>query len=123
MRYIIYAFLLTSQVAFCFNINKLNGGNSVIYTDFSIPGTLVPMELVRSYNSITSINEVNGWNGAFGWGWTSPFETNLTVTPERQVLLRDGFTGNTIIFRTEKENPKLKEELQYIRKKAMLLRQ
>lgn len=83
-------------------INRVNGGLNTIYIDFTIPGTVVPLEVVRTYNSITAINEATGWPGAFGWGWTSPFETTLTTTAERNVILRDGGSGNTIYFKPEK---------------------
>jgi len=91
-------------------INRLNGGANIIYIDFSIPGRVVPLELVRSYNSITALSEASGWSGAFGWGWTSPFETTLTVTPERHVLLRDGGSGNSVVFKPEKEDPRVRDE-------------
>jgi len=97
------------NVAFAVTINRLNGGASVVYVDFSNPGPVVPLELTRTYNSITAVNESSGWNGTFGWGWTSPFETTLIVTPERRVLLRDGATGNTVTFAPEKEDPKARD--------------
>jgi YD repeat-containing protein len=90
-------------------VNRLNGGMNLLYVDFSIPGPVLPVELIRSYNSITATNEFNGWNGAFGWGWTSALETTLTITPERHVLLRDGAAGNTVTFKPEKEDPKARE--------------
>ena len=90
-------------------VNRLNGGGNIIYIDFSLPGKIVPLELVRSYNSITATSESNGWLGAFGWGWTSPFETTLTTTPERNVILRDGGTGNTIFFHPQKADPRAKQ--------------
>ncbi len=99
-------------------VNRLNGGASLVYADFSIPGPVVPLELVRTYNSITGVNEQSGWNGAFGWGWTVPFETSLTITPEHHVLLRDGVTGNTVLFKPEKEDPKIREEFMQRMKRA-----
>ncbi len=101
-------FLLVSR-SFGLAVNRLNGSATLIYIDFSIPGKIVPLELVRSYNTLTALNEVNGWNGAFGWGWTSPFETTLTVTPERHVILRDGQSGNTVLFKPTKEDPKVRQ--------------
>jgi len=103
-------FLSLSQRAEALTVNKLNGGTNVIYIDVNLPGPSVPLEIIRSYNSISAVSEQSGWLGAFGWGWTSPFETTLTVTPERIVILRDGGTGNTVTFRPLKEDPKLKEE-------------
>lgn len=108
-RTVAFVFLM-SRIGFALSVNQLNGGATVIYIDFSIPGSVVPLELIRTYNSITAINESTGWNGAFGWGWTSPFETTLTTTPERHVLLRDGATGNTVVFKPLKEDPKLLEQ-------------
>lgn len=99
-------FSTTSQAL---TVNRVNGGANIIYIDFSVPGSAVPLELVRSYNSITAVTEQTGWSGAFGWGWTSPFETTLTTTADRSVILRDGGTGNTVTFRNEKDDPKAKE--------------
>ncbi len=99
-----------SHFSYALTVNRLNGSASVIYIDFAIPGPVLPLELARTYNSITATSEQRGWQGAFGWGWTSPFETTMTVTPERNVLLRDGGNGNTISFRPEVEDPKVMTE-------------
>ena len=99
-------------------INRVNGGMNAVYVDFSISGSAVPLEVVRTYNSITAINEVTGWSGIFGWGWTSPFETTLITTAERNVILRDGGTGNTIYFKPEKEDPSAREKFFGAIKKA-----
>ncbi len=101
-----------------FTVNRLNGGTTVVYIDFSVPGAVIPLELARTYNSITAASEQRGWLGAFGWGWTAPFETTLTTTPERNVLLRDGANGNTVLFRAEKEDPKMMTQFLEQLKKA-----
>ncbi len=105
----VFLFLLeaTSQAVV---VNRVNGGMNAIYIDFSIQGMIIPLEVVRTYNSITALNEVTGWPGSFGWGWTSPFESALITTAERNVILRDGGTGNTIYFKPEKEDPKAREQ-------------
>lgn len=90
-------------------VNRLNGGVSVIYVDFSLGGNAIPLELVRTYSSLTALNEQSGWQGIFGWGWNSPIETTLITTPDKQVLLRDGNSGNTAIFKSEKEDPKVRD--------------
>jgi YD repeat-containing protein len=90
-------------------VNRVNGGASIMYVDFSIAAAVAPLELIRSYNSITALSEANGWSGAFGWGWTTAFETTLTTTPEHNVLLRDGNTGNTILFKSDKEDPAVRD--------------
>lgn len=91
-------------------VNRVNGGMNAVYVDFSLPLASVPLEVVRTYNSITAINEATAWSGSFGWGWTSPFETTLTVTAERNAILRDGGTGNTLYFKPEKEDPSSREK-------------
>lgn len=95
--------------SFGLTINRVNGSLNISYVDFSVPGYAVPLELVRSYNSITALNETSGWSGSFGWGWTSPIETTLTVTPEKKVILRDGGTGNNIIFSSSHSDEKAVE--------------
>lgn len=101
-------FLLISTGAKALTVNRLNGGMNITYVDFSIPGPSIPIELVRSYNSITATSESNGWAGIFGWGWTSLIETTLTTTPERHVVLRDGGSGNSVTFKPLKEDPALR---------------
>lgn len=113
MRNLLLAVLLSiaflPSTPYALTVNRINGGANIIYIDFSIPGAAVPLELVRAYNSITATSEQTGWSGAFGWGWTSPFESTLITTPEHNVLLRDGGTGNTVIFKNQKEDPKARD--------------
>lgn len=90
-------------------VNHLNGGGSVMYFDFNIPGPSMPLEVVRYYHSMTALSEKRGWKGAFGWGWTAPFESVLVSTPDRQVILRDGNTGNTLVFKSQEDDPKVLE--------------
>ena len=99
-------YLVFSVSASAVTVNRLNGGLNLSNIDFSIKTSTVPLELFRTYSSITAMNEQNGWYGVFGWGWTAPFETTLTTTPERLAILRDGASGNNIIFKPKNENPK-----------------
>ena len=101
-------------------VNRLNGGGTLIYVDFSLPGGVVPLELVRSYNSLTALTEPTGWLGMFGWGWTSPLETFLTVTPDRGVLLRDGGSGNILAFKPQSDAGQARSELLQRLKKPFL---
>ncbi len=117
------ALLLALAAIFCtsgnaLTVNRLNGSASVVYIDFSLQGPVLPLELARTYNSITATSEQKGWLGAFGWGWTAPFETTLTTTPDRNVLLRDGANGNTVLFRPENEDPKVMTQFLERMKKA-----
>lgn len=106
--FVFFALLATQLHAL--TVNRLNGGANIIYVDFSIPTSTVPLELVRTYNSLTALNESNGWPGSFGWGWSSPFETTLNTTPEKNVILRDGITANNVIFRSQKDDPKILDQ-------------
>ena len=110
-----FLFLLTvlsilPRFALSLTVNHLNGSANIVYVDFSLRGSTLPHELIRSYNSITSLSESTGWQGALGWGWTSEFETTLQVTPEREAVLRDGATGNSIFFKRIKDNVDAKQE-------------
>lgn len=109
IRFFFLSILVLASAAQAVVVNRLNGGVSVVYVDFSLGGNAVPLELVRTYSSLTALNEQSGWSGVFGWGWNSPIETTLITTPDKQVLLRDGNSGNTVIFKSEKEDPKAKE--------------
>ncbi|MEZ4751222.1 MAG: DUF6531 domain-containing protein [Bdellovibrionota bacterium] len=122
LKQLVIVGILLTACAFGLNVNRINGGGSIVYVDFNVPGDVVPLDLVRTYNSVTAVNEASGWNGAFGWGWTSDFESVLTVTPDRSVVLRDGQSGNTVIFQAVKDDPKAKEAFFAQIKKAYLQR-
>jgi len=124
LKYIFSVLLaLVTLQSFGVTINRVNGSLNISYVDFSIPGYAVPLELVRSYNSITSHSETTGWSGSFGWGWTSPIETTLTVTPDKKVILRDGGTGNNVIFSSAQPNQKAIEAFSAQVKKAFFEQQ
>ncbi|MBI1859573.1 MAG: RHS repeat protein [Deltaproteobacteria bacterium] len=109
---------IASTSLLALNVNRLNGSMNLLYVDFSIPGPVLPVELARSYNSITAVFETNGWNGAFGWGWTSLMESVITLTGDRKILLRDGFSGNTLTFASAKESPAVKARFMHDLKRA-----
>lgn len=97
-------------------VNTINGGGSEVFVDFDVRGAIIPLQLLRSYYSITAIQEERGWNGVFGWGWSSDFETTLTVTPNRTVILRDGGTGVTTQFQASQQTDK-QEQNYYLKVK------
>lgn len=109
---------VVSTTVSALTVNRLNGSATILYIDFSIPGPVLSLELVRAYNSITAVNENSGWNGAFGWGWTSLAESLMTITGDRKVLLRDGLSGNTLTFAAEKEDPSVRQTFLAAIKKA-----
>jgi YD repeat-containing protein len=102
----LFLLLTLSLPLFAVKINRLNGALGIYYIDISLVESPFVLELVRSYNSLTALNEKSGWEGSFGWGWSSPIETTLTLTPERNIIVRDGSSGNSILFKAENEDPK-----------------
>ena len=118
MKTLILLLLTVSISIRAANVNRLNGSVNFLSIDFSIPGPVLPVELARSYNSITAVNETTGWNGAFGWGWSSLAESVLTLTGDRKVLLRDGLSATTITFASVKESPEIKTQFNSDLKRA-----
>lgn len=93
------------------------------YTDLEVPGIGYDLRVTRTYNS-RSI-----FNGMFGFGWCSDFETRIEVTPENALKLTEcgggveinflpkNFKSNSssatiskIISQLKKKRPDLKED-------------
>lgn len=62
------------------------------YTDLEVPGIGYDLRVTRTYNS-RSI-----FNGMFGFGWCSDFETKIDVTPENALKLTECGGGVEINF-------------------------
>ena len=66
---------------------NLWGGNFLLqYTDISFPGRGLPVEIRRTYNSQFA------YEGYFGKGWTSLFDSHLEIEQDR-VILMDAYGG------------------------------
>lgn len=55
-------------------VDMNNAGYSNTYLDLEVPGTGYPLRVFRAYKSRTI------FNGIFGFGWCSEFETKLSIT-------------------------------------------
>ena len=63
------------------------------WKDLEIPGTGFNFEITRTYNSRSL------FNGMFGFGWCSEFETKFSIMPDGSIKLKECGDGQTIIFR------------------------
>lgn len=65
---------------------------SNLWTDLEVPGNGYDMKVMRAYKSRTL------YNGMFGFGWCSPFETKLEPIAEGSVKISECGDGQEIIF-------------------------
>jgi YD repeat-containing protein len=78
-------------------VNLKNGNFYVSYTDIVVPGGGKNLKITRTYNS-KSVK--HGW---FGFGWGSNFETNLTVSADGSVVIREYGSGSVTRFTPKEE--------------------
>ncbi len=55
-------------------VNCASGDFWHTFTDFDIPGRGIPLDLSRTFNSLAANSE-----GIFGYGWSSSYDSHLTV--------------------------------------------
>lgn len=65
---------------------------SNVWTDLEVPGSGYDMKVIRAYKSRTL------FNGMFGFGWCSMFETKLETTSEGNIKISECGDGFEIIF-------------------------
>lgn len=84
-------FLLTPVTSFA--IVDMKGANySDSWTDLTVPGVGYDLRVNRTYNSRSL------FNGLFGFGWCSDFETKIDVTPESTLRLTECGAGQEITY-------------------------
>lgn len=95
MKYSLALFLILSITS----VNKahalvdMNSASySNLWTDLEVPGNGYDMKVVRAYKSRTL------YNGMFGFGWCSPFETKLEPTSEGNIKISECGDGQEIIY-------------------------
>ncbi len=64
------------------------------WTDLELPGTGYDLKVTRTYNSRSL------FNGMFGFGWCSDFETQFSKTAEGLIKLKECGDGRVTFFRT-----------------------
>ncbi|MES2802548.1 MAG: DUF6531 domain-containing protein [Bdellovibrionota bacterium] len=75
-------------------VDMNNAGYSNTWTDLEVPGTGYDMRVLRAYKSRTI------YNGLFGFGWCSEFETKLETTPEGNLKISECGDGQEIVYST-----------------------
>ena len=87
------ALLLFLSYSSAFAIVDMNSASySNLWTDLEVPGSGYDLKVVRAYKSRTL------YNGMFGFGWCSTFETKLEVTSEGNILISECGDGQEVLF-------------------------
>lgn len=73
-------------------VDMKNANYSNTWVDAKVDGTGFDMKLERTYNSRTL------HNGLFGFGWCSNFETDLEITGEGNLKLKECGAGAEVVF-------------------------
>lgn len=73
-------------------VDMKNANYSETWTDLDVPGSGYSMKIVRTYNSRTL------FNGIFGFGWCSEFETTLNITAEGNLRVTECGAGAEVTY-------------------------
>lgn len=89
-KLLIAALLFTTSAHALVDMKNANYSNSWI--DMDVPGSGYDLKIVRTYNSRSL------FNGLFGFGWCSDFETSAEVTAEGNLKVKECGGGLEVIF-------------------------
>lgn len=84
------AFLFSAQAYSIVDMKNANYSNTWI--DMDVPGSGYDLKIVRTYNSRSL------FNGMFGFGWCSDFETSMEVNAEGNIKIKECGGGMEITF-------------------------
>lgn len=90
-RLITVTLAMSASSAFAL-VDMKNANYSNSWTDLEVAGSGYDMKVVRTYNSRSL------FNGMFGFGWCSDFETTLETTPEGNLKIRECGAGVGILY-------------------------
>lgn len=96
---ILIAAAMTAQNASAL-VDLKNANFSDSWLDLSLPGTGFDLKVERGYNSRTL------FNGMFGFGWCSAFETSLDITPEGNLKFIECGAGLETLYQAKNFNEK-----------------
>ena len=89
----VLALLLMLSFSQAYAIVDMNSASySNVWIDLEVPGTGYDLKVIRAYKSRTL------FNGMFGFGWCSPFETKLEATSEGNIKISECGDGQEIVF-------------------------
>jgi YD repeat-containing protein len=80
-------------------VDMKSANYSESWTDLTVPGVGYDLRVNRSYNSRSL------FNGLFGFGWCSDYETKIEVTPESNLKLTECGAGLEVIYSAKNFNP------------------
>ena len=86
---ILFAFFPLSAFAI---VDMNNAGYAQSWIDLEVPGNGYEMRVLRAYKSRTL------FNGIFGFGWCSEFETKLEATSEGNIKISECGDGQEILY-------------------------
>ncbi len=81
-------------------VDMKNANYSNTWTDMKVNGAGYDLKLERTYNSRTL------FNGMFGFGWCSNFETSLDITAEGNLKVKECGAGSEVLFSAREVNRK-----------------
>jgi len=90
-RFFLISAFLFSTTAFAL-VDMKNANYAETWTDLVVPGSGYELRVQRTYNSRSL------FNGIFGFGWCSDFETRLEVTAESNLMVTECGGGLEIPF-------------------------
>lgn len=73
-------------------VDMKNANYANTWMDMHVPGSGYDLKIVRTYNSRSL------YNGMFGFGWCSDFETSLEKTPEGNITVTECGGGQKVTF-------------------------
>lgn len=79
-------------------VDMENANFSETWTDIELQSGGFNLKVERTYNSRTL------FNGMFGFGWCSNFETSLTILPEKRIKRSECGAGQEVIYTTKSYN-------------------
>lgn len=86
----ILIFLFSFQAHALVDMKNANYSNT--WVDMDVPGSGYDLKIVRTYNSRSL------FNGMFGFGWCSDFETNMEINAEGNIKVKECGGGLEVIF-------------------------
>ncbi len=104
MKRWLLAIALTIPTAAQAIVDMKNANYAESWLDITMPGSGFDLKVSRFYNS-RSI-----FNGMFGYGWCSDFETTLTKTPEGNLKYQECGAGQEIVYTLGKGDSREVEE-------------
>lgn len=82
------------------------------WTDIEVSNNGFPLKMARTYRSRSN------YNGIFGYGWCSEYESKLSVTPEGGVLINQCGENETYFFEKEIGPQQIEQTVQKILEKV-----